>query len=306
MHKLIFGCFWLLATAHPLRAQDAQRAQLQSKLMAQWNAVVQPAKGIIGVAALDLTTGETWGINENLVFAQASAIKIPLLMEVYRQASLGKFSLADRRTVRQRDKTAGSGILQALGDSTVQLSIRDLCVLTIVLSDNTATNMLIDLVGMDNVNQTMAAQGWANTRLQRKMIRPEASAKGQENISTPAEALKILQKIYTGGFVSPAACADMLQILKERGNADGKLKAGLPEGVVVANKDGSVPGVATDWLLVLLPERPYALVVMENYELDDESTIAFREIARIAHEYFGRLGRATKYGVLVDPGLLKY
>ncbi len=74
----------------------------------------------------------------------------------------------------------------------------------------------------------------------------------------------------------------------------------------MANKDGSVPGVATDWMLVWRPERPHTLVVMGNYELDDESTLVFREIARIAHEYFGRLGRATKYGVMVDPRLLKH
>jgi beta-lactamase class A len=299
-------CAGWLAWPHLAPAQEAPLKQLQQKLLDQWRAVVQPAKGVVGVAALDLATGEFFGLNEQLVFAQASAIKVPLLVEVYRQAQAGKFGLADRRVIGPGDKVAGSGILQALGDSTVQLSVRDLCVLMIALSDNTATNLLIDLVGMDNLNQAMRAGGWPNTRLQRKMIRPEESARGQENISTPAEAVRILQKIHQGTVVSPAACADMLTILQERGKEAGKLKAGLPEGVVVANKDGSLPGVATDWMLVLLPERPYVLVAMENYELDNESATIFPQLARAAHEYFARLGRATKYGVLVDPQLLKH
>jgi beta-lactamase class A len=116
---------------------------------------------------LDLTTGERFAINENVVFSQASAIKIAILMEVCKQAHDGKFQLTDLRRIEEKDKAAGSGVLVELGDGTVQLSIHDLCVLMILVSDNTATNILIDLVGMNNMNQTLAALGLEQTRVRR-------------------------------------------------------------------------------------------------------------------------------------------
>jgi beta-lactamase class A len=102
------------------------------------------------------------------------------------------------RWVDKTHKVGGSGVLQELGDHTSQLSIRDLGILMIVLSDNTATNMLIDLVGMENVNKTLSSLGFTQTHLQPKMINTAASGRGEENLSTPAEATRLMEILYRG------------------------------------------------------------------------------------------------------------
>jgi beta-lactamase class A len=207
------------------------------------------------------------------------------------------------RWVKNSDKAGGSGALQELGDGTSQLSIRDLCVLMIILSDNTAANMLIDLVGMENVNRTLASLGVKQTKLQRKMIRPEASARGEENLSTPAEAARTLEILYRGEFVSREVCDDILSILKKP--KEGDINSGILSDVAVAFKEGDLPGVTTAWAIVYLKQRPYIVAVMENYGVGAEGKAAVKDISKLLYDYFWRLGNASKYGTYVDPGLIK-
>ncbi len=274
---------------------------VREKTEARLREIAASARGAMGIVAVDLTGGERFALNENLVFPQGSAIKIPILMEVYKQAHEGRFRLTDRRRLESAYVVGGSGILKEFGDGISELSIYDLCVLMIVLSDNTATNMLIDLVGMENVNRTMASLGLARTRLHRKMIDPAASARGEENLSTPAEAARLMELLYRGEFISRNVCEQILAILKKPKRT--ALSTGLPPDVPIASKPGSIPGVSTEWAIVYLRERPYILVVMENYGMGEDASAAFRDISRIVYEYFWRLGRATRYGTYVDPAL---
>jgi beta-lactamase class A len=280
--------------------------QIRNKTAKELQALVDQLKGVAGVAVLDLKDREKVGVNTDLVFAQGSSIKIPILMEVFKQANEGKFKLSDVRTVQKTDQIGGSGVLHVLEAGSVQMTIRDLATLMMVLSDNTATNMLIDLVGMENINRTLLGLGFTKTKVQRKMIQPQESAKGNENISSPNEALLILEMLYQGKFISPQISEEIMVILKKRGEYDSSdLKAGLPPHVSVALKDGAVSGVSTEWMIVLLPERPFAIVFMENYELDDESVPVMKAISKLMYEYFWRKGNVTKYGVFVNPSLLK-
>lgn len=299
--------FYFIFLIHTLAMaqNEVHWQQTRSKISIELQNTINGLKGIAGVAVVDLTDGEKFFINADLVFAQGSSIKIPILMEVFKQASEGKFKLTDTRIVQKADKVAGSGILQALGDGTVQLSIKDLAVLMITLSDNTATNMLIDLVGMENVNKTLTALGCTQTKLQRKMIQPQEAAKGNENIATPSEATKIMESIYKGIFVNKQVSEEILSILKKRGETESDLKAGLPPQLRVALKDGALPGVSTEWLLVLLPERPYIIIFMENYELEDESNAVMKKLSKLFYDYFWQKGNATQYGTFVNPDLLK-
>ena len=107
-------------------------------------------------------------------------------MEVLKQADAGKLRLTDRHWVDRSNKTSGSGILQELGDRTVELSVEDLCVLMIVLSDNTATNMLIGQIGMENVTATMAEMGCTQTVLRRRMMDTAAAARGSRSSARAA------------------------------------------------------------------------------------------------------------------------
>lgn len=299
---LAFSCYALLLNSAAV-AQPENWQSVHEKTETRLREIAGGVRGAMGVVALDLTSGERFAVNENLVFPQGSAIKIPILMEVYKQAAAGKFKLSDLRWLNKTDQVGGSGVLFELGDHTSQLSIRDLGVLMIVLSDNTATNILIDLVGMESVNKTLGTLGLQQTRLQRKMLNTAASGRGEENLSTPAEAARIMEILYRGEFLNRQVCDEILAILKKP--KSGGINAGLPADIPVAFKPGGISGVSTEWAIVYLQQRPYVVVVMENYALGDEATVAMKEISRTLYDYFWRLGNATRYGTYVDPALIK-
>jgi beta-lactamase class A len=293
----------LLALPLPLHAQEAHRALLAGKLRAELERIAREVPGVLGASVVDLTSGERFGVNDTLTFPQGSAIKIPVLVELFRQAEAGGLRLEERLPVRAADQAGGSGVLQHFGDATSQLSLGDLAVLMIVLSDNTATNLLIDRVGMEAVNRTMRELGFPGTRLQRKMIRPRESARGQENLSTPREAAELMARIHRCRLpVGGAGCREMRRILEIP--KSGPLPAGLPPGLRVAWKPGGITGVQTAWGIVDLPGRPYALAVMVNYSEGPAATQAIRSVSTAAHAYFSRLAGATPYGTRVDPALL--
>src|SRR5262249_55407138 len=180
------ACFLLLVVC--AQAQDANRDLLRRKLIAEIEKIAGNHDGVMGVAIKDLTTGEEILLNDQGAFPTGSSIKIPILVELLKQAAEGKYKLTDQRWVERQDKVGGSGVIVNFGDHTSQLSLNDLATLMIVLSDNTATNMLIDQVGMANVNRTMDELGLKQIRLRRKMIDQAASARGDENTATPREA----------------------------------------------------------------------------------------------------------------------
>lgn len=278
-------------------AQPDNLAVLRSKTEKTLQDLAGKSRGVMGYCVLDLTDGTRMALNENLIFPQASAIKIAILMEVYKQAEDGKFKLSDVRTIRKEDKAGGSGILNDLSSDTVQMTVRDLCVLMMVLSDNSATNMLIDLVGRENINATMQALGLKETRVRRRMMDTAASHRGEENTSTPAEAVRIMELLHGGKFVNRAVCDDILSILKKPKTTS--LTSGLPEGIAIATKPGGIAGVNTEWAIVLVKDRPYAVAVMENYGMGDAPD-TIKEISKTLHDYFSRLGKATSHGALVE------
>lgn len=264
--------------------------------------IADTSNGVIGVAVKNLETGEMFLINENLLFPQGSAIKIPILIEVIKQASEGKFKLTDKIKIEKKHQVGGSGVLKEFGDGTSELSIYDLAVLMITVSDNTATNILIDLVGMENVNKTLEKLGLKNTKLQRKMIRPDASARGEENLSTPIEAMKLMEMLYKGEVINKEISNQVIDILKKRKEAN--LNKYLPTEIQIANKPGGIEGVTCEWGIVYLPRHPYVIIVMSNYNLKSaDETIA--QISKIIYEHFWRISLSTKYGTRVPIELLK-
>lgn len=279
-------------------AQDTNVKIIHDKTATRLEEIATRSRGAFGYCVIDLKSGGRFALNENQVYPQASAIKIAILMEVYKQASEGKIRLNDARRIGKQDKTGGSGVLVELGDGTVELSVGDLCVLMILVSDNTATNLLLDLVGMDNVNRTLESLGLKHTRVRRRMMDTAASWRGEENVSTPAEAARIMELLFKGEFVSRKVCDEILTILKKAKTTN--LKAGLPSDVPLASKPGGIAGVVTEWAIVYLAERPYVVVVMENYGLADDAAAAIKEISRVLHEHFSRLARATTHGTYVE------
>jgi len=293
-------CFLLLTAC--AYAQETNRDLLRRKPTAEIEKIAAAHDGVMGVAIKDLTTGEEISVNDQLVFPTGSSIKIPVLIELHKQASAGKYKMTDQRWIERADKVGGSGVIVNFGDHTSQLSLNDLAVLMIVLSDNTATNMLIDQVGMANVNRTMDELGLKQIRLRRKMIDQAASARGDENTATPREAMMLMEKLYRGQVGNRQLSDDVLKIMKLRKNSP--IPRLLPANVEIANKPGGIEGVACDWAIVFVPNRPYAIAVMTNYN-GEGADDAIARVSKLAYDYFARLSRSTKYGARVPPELLR-
>ncbi|MBO0720442.1 MAG: serine hydrolase [Blastocatellia bacterium] len=300
--RLIF-CFLLLPAC--LYAQDANRDLLRRKLSAEIEKIAGSHDGVMGVALKDLTTGEEILINDQLTFPTGSSIKIAILIELEKQAAAGKFKLTDQRWVEKKDQVGGSGVLAEFSDHTSQLSLNDLAVLMIVLSDNSATNMLIDQVGMASVNRTLDELGLTQIRLRRKMIDQAASARGDENTATPRAAMMLMEKLYRGQIGNRQLSDDVLKILKIRKSSP--IPRLLPENLEIANKPGEIEGAACDWAVVYVPNRPYAIAVMTNYNGTDGEAAdkAIAKVSKLAYDYFLKLSRSTGYGTRVPPELLK-
>jgi len=299
---IVYVAVCLLAIVCAVQAQDHNRAILQRKLTTEIEKIANAHDGVMGVAIKDLTTGEEIMVNDEFVFPTGSSIKVPVLIELLKQASAGKYKLTDQRWIERSDKVGGSGVIVNFGDHTSQLSLSDLAALMIALSDNTATNMLIDQVGMANVNRTMDELGLRQIRLRRKMIDQTASARGDENTATPREAMMLMEKLFRGEVVSRSLSDDALKTLKLRKNSP--IPRLLPANVEIANKPGGIEGVACDWAVVFVPNRPYAIAVMTNYN-GEGADEAIARVSKLSYDYFSRLSRSTKYGARVPLELLK-
>jgi beta-lactamase class A len=291
--------------AMPAQAQPAQRDQLATKLRNDLQRLAIDASGVVGISVVDLSSGQRFGVNEELVFPQGSAIKIPILIELFRRADRGELKLTDRLPVRANNQVGGSGLLQYFSDGGSELSLHDLAIAMIVLSDNSATNVLIDRLGMDQVSRTLAEMGAGQTKLQRKMIRPEESARGNENLSTPKEAADLMARIARCDLpVSPALCARIRAILEIP--KSGAFRDPIPASVPVAWKPGGIEGAQTAWGLVNVPGGPYAIAIMVNYGGDDaDLNRPIREISSAAYKYFTQIARTTPYGTRVPLEYLK-
>lgn len=286
----------------------AQPEHLRILHQATMDRITEAAKrcpGVVGMAAIDLKGDDGFSLNDTLVFPQASAIKVTLLMEVYKQAHGGKFKLTDRVTINNAQTVEG-GILNTFADGGSQISIHDLCVLMVVLSDNSATNMLIDKVGMSNVNASLQALGFKATRLQRKMMDIKASERGEENISTPLEAARLMRLLGSGEFVDRETSEAILFLLRLPRDVPGNIPAALPADLSVAFKKGEIlPAVLTEWALVGLKGHPYVIVIMSNYGTETDSAPAFREISKAVYDYYWRVARSSPHGTYMDPSLWK-
>ena len=259
-------------------AQPSHQAILAGQFRERLEQIAKATNGVVGISAIDLATGQHLGVNDSLVFPQGSAIKIPILIELFRRFETGALKPEERVVLRGLDQVGGSGVSQWFGDGQSALSLHDLAVLMITLSDNTATNILIDKLSMPSINQAMAGFGLGSIKVQRKMIQPRESALGNENVATPRDAAQLMRRIHSCELpMSRERCSALRRILELP--KSGAFPASVPNNVRVAWKPGGVEGVETAWGLFALPGRPYALAVMVNYTDSPASSRALREAA---------------------------
>jgi beta-lactamase class A len=261
--------------------------------------------GAMGVAIMDLTDGRTFLLNADHTFATASSIKVAVLAELFlqeqqsREGASGKAKLNDLYTMDAHDLVDDSSIMSGLTPGVSRITNRDLAIFMVAVSDNSATNVLIDRVGMQNVNALLGSLGLQHTKLQRKMMDVKAAREGRENVATPREMMNLFAALYQNKVLTKALTDDFFKILGTHKESD--IPRFIPEGVVCANKPGELAGVRNDVGIVFAPQRPFVIVVMTGYlqhELDGDDAIA--RIAGAAYEYFDRMGRSSPYGRIVS------
>jgi beta-lactamase class A len=277
-----------------------KRQILWQKLQEELRAADKQLDGALGLAVKDLTSGEEFFINGDEIMPQASSIKIAVLAELYLQAQQGKLKLMDEYTVRKDDLVLGSDIMLGLTPGITRLTLRDLATMMVAVSDNSATNILIDRIGMENVNSMLESQGLHATRLRRKMMDLKAASEGRENVSTPREMMVLLETIYRGKLLSKEMTEDFLKVLST--HKESSMLQGLPDDAVAANKPGELEAVRNDSGIIMVKNRPYVLCVMTTYLKDErEGSAIIRKIAALTYSYFDRVGRASGYGRVVSP-----
>ena len=198
-----------------------------------------------------------WQADEPL--SAASVIKLPIMIEAFRQFEAGLLDPDAECPLRPEQKLPPCGVLTFLHNG-LRVSLMDLVTLMIIVSDNTATNMVIDLVGMDNVNATLRAYGAENTVLRRRLFDAEASARGVQNTVSARDIGLLLEGLYAGTIVSPAASRRMLDILLAQ-QLNGKFPFFLD--CDVAHKTGEDDGITHDAGIIYAP-RPFVLCLFAN------------------------------------------
>ncbi len=247
------------------------------------DALASRLHGTIGYSVADLVSGRQIARLETTVFPTASTIKLAILYELFKRADEGNVRLAEAITLDRAQAVGGSGVLFELGTPT--LSIRDYATLMVIVSDNTATNVLIDRLGLDSVTRRMESLGLRDTKLRRHMMDAAARKRGDENVSTPAELVRLLTILNRGQGLSPAGRDEAMALL-EKPKAS-RLRAGVPRGVMVADKPGELDGIRVDAGIVFARPGPYAIAIMtRSLESDAEGERTIEAMARATYEYF--------------------
>jgi beta-lactamase class A len=255
-------------------------------------------KGKVAVAVKHLTSGHGWTLNGDEPMPTASLIKFPLLIEAYWQVLEGKLKLSDMLTLRETDKVPGSGILTYHFSEGATFSLRDCCRLMIAYSDNTATNMVLDQIGIPSANKRMETLGCPNTRINAKVflgsktsIDPERTKKFGLGSTTANEMVKLLELVYQGKVVGQRACREMIEHLRNCQDKDCFPRF-LPDGTVVAHKTGAVGGIRTDAGILFTPHGPIALCVLtadnadKTWRQDNAGNVLCARVAREVYDYF--------------------
>src|SRR5215813_3521040 len=300
------ACVALSILCFAFRSGSAQQqlAQKERLLFQKLDATIHETDksldGVLGVCVLDLATGTSIASNADEIFPTASTIKIAILAELFRQAQQGKLNLNEIYTLQKSDFVGGSGIASALTPGTTKLTLRDVAALMISVSDNSMTNVIIDRIGVDNVNSLLDSLGLTHTRLRRKMMDIKAASEGRENVATPHELSQLLEALYRGKVLNKRFTEDFFNLLSI--HKESYIPRPLPEDLRIANKPGELEGVRNDCGIVFTGKRPYILCVMSTYVRHErEAGDAIGKVSFAAWQIFDRLDRSSDLGRVVSP-----
>jgi beta-lactamase class A len=260
--------------------------------------------GTVGVAAKNLGTGEEIRVNADDETGTASTIKVPILIELFRQVEAGEVDLETKIADSPETRTPGSGILRDLSVGN-PLSVRDIAILMIVVSDNTATNMLIDLLGMDRINATMTEFGFPRTQLRNRIDFPKIGDDVKElAVTTPGELAAIMEALATGRILNDESRAEIKRIMQMQHYLDNVPRY-LPytpyaeeldkpdNGLRIANKTGGWTGFRADMALVEWPGTQYVIGIVADGDPDtrfwaeNEGSRVIGRVSKLIFDHWG-------------------
>jgi len=232
-------------------------------------------KGTVVLYAKNLSTGQEFGVAPDTRVRTASTIKLPILCALESLVAAGKVKWDERIILKPEDKVSGSGVLASLENHT-ELTVRNAAILMIILSDNTATNLILDRIGADAVNDYLDTIGLVKTRANRKvrgdgtkLAAPSGWSKAgliEDNkrfglgVSTPRDMVRLLELLNDGKIVGPDASKDVIEILKMQQDNSG-IRRHTPDDMPVANKSGALDALRSDVGIVYTRSGPIALAI---------------------------------------------
>jgi beta-lactamase class A len=279
----------LLSLALTVRAE-------QPTLEGRLRPLIDAHKGQTAVAVKHLPSGVQYEWNADRPMPTASLIKVPVMIEAYRQSDAGRLDLTRRIALQKEDKVPGSGVLTDHFSPGAEFSLRDAIRLMIVFSDNTATNLVLDRIGLGATAASMDTLGFPNTKIHSKVYRretsmfPERSKEFGLGSTTAHEMLTVFEKLHRGELASPESAAAMFNHLYA--SESKTLNRFLPDGTKLAQKTGSVNASRTAAGLIDSPSGPIVVVVLTTANEDQRWTeenageVLCGRIAREAFDHF--------------------
>lgn len=314
-----------------LRIQFLKVVSITALSFAAWPVAAQPATisrrvhalidhfpGSVSLSAKNLETGATYELRAEDPVPTASTIKLPIMIELFAEAKEGRLDWNQKIELTDRDKVSGSGVLQELSEGDL-LPIRDLMHLMIVVSDNTATNLILNRIGGNAVNARMAQLGLRETAVMRKIMqkkifpdptqdsRPEGltdegakpgNDKWGTGRSCPHDMVAILEKLYRNELVSKAASEEMIEVLKRQHDHTG-LGRDMKD-TVIASKSGALDHLRSDVGIVYSQHGPIAIAITVdnipevNYGVDNPGDILISGLSEILVAELATAGQARK------------
>ena len=224
--------------------------------------IISQVEGNVCINFYDLNKNNGFSVNGDKKVLSASMIKLLILAELMKKVSENKFSLSDTIMMANFMKTEGDGVLKELNTGH-HFTLKELATLMIIVSDNQATNILIDFLGMENINQLGKELDLKETFLGRKMMDAEARKKGYDNYTCADDISLLLKLIYQEKLINKEASQLMLDILLRQQQGE-RLQRYLPSDIKIAHKCGDLDNLENDGGIIWLGDRAYILVVLTN------------------------------------------
>ena len=242
-------------------------------------------EGEAGIVIKDLDRDWQFSWNEDRLIPSASLAKIPIMTACFYAAEEKEIGLQDRVKLKSSHKVSGSGVLKSKPSGSVY-TIEELIEFMVNFSDNTATNILIDLLGFGYLNTRFTEMELDNTNLARKMMYFKQRKKGIENYTTARDMACILERMYRGQICSSFVSEKCLELLKNQKYND-RIPRKLPEGTLVAHKTGLERGVCHDVGIVFTGEGDYSICVLTRHKNNSsaKSKVFISRLSSLVYEY---------------------